>query len=297
MGRKFERKYKPRAAKQIALARADRATALYMRVSTQTQVDEGYGLEAQRQKLLAFCTAQGWQVDARHVYIDAAESGAKLERPALQRLLADVRAGEIERVVIYKLDRLARSVKHFVNLWEDELEAYGCAIVSATEQLDTSTPTGRLLVQMLAAFAELERVAIGERLRYGKGEAARTGSSLCGRPAPFGYEYNEDTGRLEVQRTEARIVARLFEEFNAGAGLRSLADKLNGAGVASPKGGKWHAQTVRRVLGNGTYAGLVQWAEHEVAAPKVAPAIVSQPVYEAACARVQALKPGNPTWQ
>ena len=130
----------------------------------------------------------------------------------------------------------------------------------------------------------------------GKNAAASAGASLCGRPAAYGYTYSE-AGALTVDRAEAQIVARLFEEFNAGASLRSLAAKLNGAGVASPNGGKWHAQTVRRVLANGTYAGLLQWAEHEVHAPKLAPAIVSQPVYEAAFARVQGLRSGNPNWQ
>ena len=295
MARKLERKYKPRGAKQAALARADKATAIYLRVSTQTQVDDGHGLEAQRQRLEAFCVAQGWPLDEQHVYIDAAESGAKLERPALQRLLQAVRTGEVERLLVYRLDRLARSVSHFMGLWE-ELEAYGCAFVSASEQLDTSTPTGRLLVQMLAAFAELERATIAQRLMAGKAEAARAGASLCGRPAAFGYTYNE-AGALTVDRAEAEVVCMLFEEFNAGASLRSLAAKLNGAGLASPNGGTWHAQTVKRVLANGTYAGLLQWAEHEVQAPELAPAIVGQPAYETAFARLQGLRSGTPTWQ
>ena len=126
--------------------RAD-ATALYTRVSTDRQADEGYSLDAQRERLLAYCTAQGWAADASHIYTDAGISGKSTDRPAYQRMLAAIEAGEVRRVVVTKLDRLSRNTKDFLGLL-DYCDSRDCALVSIAESFDTGTAVGLSLIHI-----------------------------------------------------------------------------------------------------------------------------------------------------
>ena len=143
-------------------------TAIYIRVSTEAQREEGYSIEAQTEALTAYCTAKGWKT--YELYIDGGYSGSSLERPAIQRLIHHVKNSRIERVLVYKLDRLSRSQKDTLYLIEDILNPHEVLCISLNESMDTGSPMGRLMLGILSAFAQLERENIRERTRMGLAE-------------------------------------------------------------------------------------------------------------------------------
>mgnify|MGYP000115545440 CR=1 FL=1 len=149
-------------------------TALYLRVSTEAQADEGYSLAAQAEKLEAYCRMKG--IDRFTQYVDGGFSGSNLSRPAVTQL---IRCGEVERVVVYKLDRLSRSQKDTLYLIEDVFAPHGVDFVSINENIDTGTPYGRAMIGILSAFAQLERENIFLRTRMGMVE--RPAGLLAGR--------------------------------------------------------------------------------------------------------------------
>ena len=152
-------------------------TALYIRVSTDKQADEGYSLDAQESRLRSFCDAQGWEVCPGHVYVDAGLSGKSTERPAFQKMLQAAQDKRIVRVVAIKLDRMARNTREFLAT-VDQLDKFDCALVLLKESFDTSTPHGRFALTMFAAIAELESSQITERVMSGKREKAAQGGDL-----------------------------------------------------------------------------------------------------------------------
>ena len=151
--------------------------ALYARVST---LDKGQDTEVQLQDLRSYAKARGWVIAGE--YVDQGQSGAKDRRPELDRLMNDARKRKIDLILCWRLDRLGRSLKHLI-LTLDELQTLGVGFVSYNENLDLTTSTGRLMFQLLGAFAEFERNLIQERVRAGLNHAKAKGVKL-GRPAP-----------------------------------------------------------------------------------------------------------------
>ena len=151
-------------------------TALYLRVSTEAQADEGYSLAAQAEKLEAYCRMKGISQFRR--YVDGGFSGSNLSRPAVGELIEAIRSGAVERVVVYKLDRLSRSQKDTLYLIEDVFLPHGVDFVSINENIDTGSPYGRAMIGILSAFAQLERENIFLRTRMGMVERS---SRACGR--------------------------------------------------------------------------------------------------------------------
>lgn len=282
------RKYtKRQSAEQLALEAKVDTTALYIRVSTERQADEGYSLDAQQERLQAYCQAHGWVVDANHIYIDAGVSGKSTQgRERFQAMIAAAKEGEINRIVAMKLDRIARNVKDFLGI-VDELKAVGCDLVLIKESFDTSTPNGKFALTMFAAMAELEASTITERVMSGKTQKASEGG-YNGSRCPLGYKY--ENGAFTVDSSAAYWVREIFNRFIAGQGLSRIADDLNAAGAVTAKGGQWYAGTVRYVLQNGFYAGLSQWDGVEVDGDH--PTIISRELYEQAHGRLQSIKPG-----
>ena len=273
---------------QGQLTEATGATALYLRVSTASQVDDGFGLDAQRARLDAYCTAHGWEVDPAHIYTDAGVTGTSTDqRDRLRAMMDAARRGEVRRIVAVKLDRLARNVRDFLTIAE-ELRGLGVDLVLIAESFDTSTPTGQFALTMFAAMAQLEAATITERVMSGKRAKAAQGG-YNGAPVPLGYEHTADG--LAVADAEAATVRRIFSAFVGGAALLHIADGLNRDGVATKRGGRWYASTVRHVVNNGAYAGLAQWDGVEVDSTAY-PAIVERGVYEAAAARLACLPMG-----
>src|SRR5215207_2016115 len=234
---------------------------LYMRVSSEEQRDRET-IEIQREFLEQYCQLYG--LEAAETYADDGVSGTVPlhERPEGRRLLKDARAKKFETLLVYRLDRLGRPLLVIVDA-HDRLQAGGVSLRAATEPIDTSTPSGRLIFQMLASFAEYERETISERTRAGLHRAFR-GGKYMGR-VPYGYCLDEDT-RLEVVAEEAAIVREITANIAEGSTLNREAKRLNDLGVASPgwrygtsqrKPGRcWSATTISNIIHQPAYSGI-----------------------------------------
>jgi DNA invertase Pin-like site-specific DNA recombinase len=185
--------------------------AIYARVSTLNGQDP----QMQTRELRDYCERRGWVIEDE--YVDVGVSGAKESRPELNRLMADAKRRKLDLILVWKLDRFGRSLRHLVNALA-ELEAVGVAFVSLTDNLDLSTPSGRLMFQVIAAMSEFERELIRERVRSGMSNAKAKGKSI-GRP------------KLAVDSLE---IARLRE---SGATWRAIA-KVTGISVGTVHGAR-----------------------------------------------------------
>jgi site-specific DNA recombinase len=202
---------------------------LYMRVSSEEQKTKE-SIATQDGFLEEYCKLYGHEVVG--VYKDEAISGTVpvRERPSGRRLLEDAKAGKFDTVLVYKLDRIGRSLLVVVDA-HDRLGERGVALRSATEPIDTSTPAGRLIFQMLASFAEFERATITERSRDGLQRAFKNGRQT-GR-IPYGHDINTD-GAFVVVEQEARVVCEIFANVSGGSTLYQEAKRLNGEGEPAP---------------------------------------------------------------
>lgn len=160
--------------------------AIYLRVSTEDQVKEGYSLEVQREYLEAF--AEREEVEASKIYQDDSISGYSTERPALKALLKDAKDRKFDLVLVYKIDRFSRNLKDLLNL-VDELSSYSVGFKSATESFDTTTSAGKLMFQQLGSFAEFERNRIAERVFPGMIKGVQQGNWQGARYSPYRYRY------------------------------------------------------------------------------------------------------------
>jgi len=195
--------------------------ALYLRVSTEEQATQGFSIDHQRDRLIAYCISQGWE-DYR-LYIDDGFTGTKLDRPAMNRLIKHVREGKISMVVVYKLDRLSRKQKDVLQLLEDVFERNDVAFKSATEPFDTSTPLGKAMIGILAVFAQLERDMIIERTTSGRRMRIRQGRWSGGR-VPFGYRWDKPSQQLIIVPEKAEIVRQIYRMYLQGKSRLELAD-------------------------------------------------------------------------
>jgi DNA invertase Pin-like site-specific DNA recombinase len=221
----------------------------YIRVSTVHQADGGVSLEAQRRKLEQY--AELYELELVAVEVDAGVSAKTLRRPALQRALAALDAGEAEGLLIAKLDRLTRSVRDLGTLVETYFaERY--SLLSVADSIDTRTAGGRLVLNVLASVSQWEREAASERttevLRHIKEEE---GATLGGEA--LGWQRTDELdehGRRVVQRVdaEAEIVQRIRELRQRGATLKAIAEQLTIEGRPTKRGGGWYPSTVRAVL-------------------------------------------------
>jgi site-specific DNA recombinase len=228
--------------------------AAYTRVST-TEQSSGYGRDTQRTKIQQWADLN--DVETVDWYDDTA-SGGDTDRPGLQEMIERLRSCEYDALVVYKADRLSRSLKDLLTVIDDVLEPCETAFISVTEQFDTSTPSGRLFLQMVGSFSEFERALITERLQDGRRSKAQDGGHAAGE-IPLGYEKNAD-GDL-VLSDHGETVRRIFRMRERGETLRSIADTLNEEGVETKRGGDWHASTVSYILKNDKYDGLMR---HEI---------------------------------
>lgn len=193
--------------------------ALYERVSTLEQALEGYSLGAQDDKLTKHAEYMGFEIFNR--YVDDGYSGSSLNRPAIQRLISDIKEGCIDTVLIYKLDRLSRRVKDVLEL-VDLFERHKVTLYSLTENIDLSSPFGRAALKMAATFSELERENIIERTAMGRVAKIKNGFYSCHGKPPFGYDFDPVTKSFTVNRLEAEIVRDIFERYIGGYSLRKL---------------------------------------------------------------------------
>lgn len=186
--------------------------AVYTRKSSEEGLEQEFNsLDAQREACQAYVMSQkaeGWVLVPAH-YDDGGVSGGTLERPALQRLLADIEAGRVDVVVVYKIDRLSRSLMDFAKL-VDIFDRHGVTFVSVTQSFNTTTSMGRLTLNILLSFAQFEREVAGERIRDKIAASRRRGMWMGGHP-PLGYDVKDR--KLVVNEAEAALVRHIFERF------------------------------------------------------------------------------------
>ncbi len=220
--------------------------ALYIRVSTDAQFEEGYSVDAQKEMLAAYCTTKGWK--DYEFYIDGGFTGSNIERPAMQKLIGDVKQGLISAVVVYKLDRLSRSQKDTLYLIEDVFNPAGTAFTSLNENLDTATPMGRAMLGIMSAFAQLERETIRERTRMGMKERVKEGLWMGGGRTPFGYDYDRTRGIL-IPNQDAVTVRRIYELYLSGCSAARIAEIV----------GLRHDKQVRDILTRRSNTGVIEY--------------------------------------
>ena len=228
--------------------------AVYTRKSSEEGLEQEFNsLDAQREACEAYIASQraeGW-VLVRERYDDGGVSGGTLERPALQRLLADIRAGLVDVVVVYKIDRLSRSLMDFSRLVE-VFDAHGVTFVSVTQSFNTTTSMGRLTLNILLSFAQFEREVIGERIRD-KVAASRRRGMWMGGYVPLGYDLRDR--KLVVNEAEAALVRRIFEGFALLQSCTRLVEALRAEGATSKRGRPLTKSDVYRILNNRLYLG------------------------------------------
>lgn len=240
--------------------------AIYTRKSSEDGLEQDFNsLHAQREACAAYVLSQaseGWRL-LPDEYDDGGLSGGTLERPALQRLLADVAAGKVDIIVIYKLDRLTRSLLDFAKLVE-ALDQAGTSFVSVTQSFNTTTSMGRLTLNMLLSFAQFEREVTAERIRDKIAASKAKGMWMGGIP-PLGYKPHGRT--LVVVEEHAALVRTIFERYRELGNVRLVAESLKADGLNSPRrktttgkaygGGAFHRGQLYDILRNPNYIGRV----------------------------------------
>lgn len=202
-------------------------TALYIRVSTDAQYEEGYSVDAQRQKLEQYCKLK--DITDYDFYIDGGWSGSNIDRPEMKRLIEDIVQNKVSAVIVYKLDRLSRSQKDTIFLLEDIFSPNNCDFVSLNENFDTTTPYGKAMIGILSVFAQLERENIRERTRMGMYERVKSGLWMGGGRVPFGYSYDSNKDIL-VPNEHAEEVRQIYDLYLQGYSTTQLANMFDVAG-------------------------------------------------------------------
>ena len=259
--------------------------AIYTRKSTDENLDAEFNsLDAQREAGEAYVASQrheGW-VALPSRYDDGGFSGGNLERPGLQRLLEGVEAGRIDCVVVYKVDRLSRSLLDFARLIE-VFDQRSVSFVSITQQFNTTTSMGRLVLNILLSFAQFEREIIGERIRD-KVAATKRKGMYTGGPPVLGYDVDRERKRLVVNPEEAELVRHIFARFLDTGCITQLTQELNAQGSVTKSwttkkgltraGKPWNKGYIYRLLNNPLYLGEVSHkqerypGEHEAIVPR-----------------------------
>src|SRR5437763_1486035 len=252
--------------------------AIYTRKSSEHNLHLAFtSLDAQREACEAYIKSQaheGWRLIPGR-YDDGAFSGASLERPALQQLLADVRAGKIDTALVYKVDRLTRSLADFAKLIE-LFDAHGVSFVSVTQSFNTRSSMGRLTLNVLLSFAQFEREVIGERVRDKIAASKRKGIWVGG-PIPLGYASADK--KLVIVPEQAERVRTIFSRYLELGSLAALADNLNRTGIRTKRrksdeeragtevpistGALAHLLKNRFYVGEVVYRGEVYRGDHE----------------------------------
>src|SRR5690242_723517 len=263
--------------------------AIYTRKSTEDGLEQDFNtLQAQREAAQAYVLSQkenGWHTVANN-YDDGGFSGASLDRPALQQLLRDIEARRVDCVVVYKVDRLSRSLLDFARLLS-LFEKRGVSFVSVTQKFNTSTSLGRLTLHILLSFAQFEREIISERTRDKMSAARRKGQWVGGIPV-LGYDVDPDGGRLVLNPAEAECVREIFAISAGCASLAAVQQQVHARGLDTKqwtsKSGKHHGgcgftqSRLDALLRNVLYLGQVR--HKGVVYPGEQPAIVDRALWE-----------------
>lgn len=232
--------------------------AIYTRKSVEEGLDQEFNsLDAQREAGEAYIASQkanGW-VCLPTRYDDGGYSGGNMKRPALQQLLADCEAGLVDIIVVYKIDRLSRSICDFADL-SKKFDEWGTQFVAVTQEINTATSAGRMMLNILITFAQYEREVITERVRD-KMAASRKKGKWVGGSVPMGYRV--ENKKLVVEPEEARVIQRIFQRFIEVQSPALIAQELNKDGIRTKQGKVWDKPHIYRILNNHTYIGQVKY--------------------------------------
>jgi len=267
--------------------------AVYTRKSSEEGLEQEFNsLHAQREACEAYIRSQrheGWSCLPQG-YDDGGRSGGNLERPALQQLLAEIREGKVDVVVVYKIDRLTRSLADFAKIVEI-FDAKGVSFVSVTQQFNTTTSMGRLTLNVLLSFAQFEREVTGERIRDKIAASKRKGMWMGGVP-PLGYEACDR--KLTPIESEAETVRHIFQRYAALGSVRLLQQELEARGIRSKRwtsaaGRRWGGKPLARgalylMLQNRIYRGEIVHKDHTY--PGEHEAIIDPTLWDAVQARL-----------
>lgn len=229
----------------------------YVRVSTDKQADKGVSLEAQRAKIESY--AELYDLEIVEMVVDAGLSAKTLDREGLQRALAMLRAGQADAIVVLKLDRLTRSVVDLGTLVADYFGSGKHALLSVSEQIDTRSAAGRLVLNVLASVSAWEREAIGERTSTALRHMASQGE-FTGGQAPYGFNVAPDGEHLASVEAEQRVIARVAELAARGYSLRSISAALASEGAFNRRGNAFAPDQISRMLRTKAGGGSCQHA-------------------------------------
>ena len=252
--------------------------AIYARVSTLEQSQEGLSLGAQEERCRAFAFAKGWSLAPDAVYVDGGYSGKNLHRPAMQRLLSDAHQGRWDILISWRLDRISRRQKDILTLLEDVLTPHDIGLQSATEPFETTTPMGKAMLGMLAVFAQLERETIIERTKMGRRASFQLGRWQGGK-IPWGYQHTGTKGLLAPDPAVAPWVRELFAKAATGMGPHLLAQWLEQEHVRPPGGTIWYPRSIWMILQSPVYVGEVQQRQERLDGQS--PALIDRATWEA----------------
>ncbi len=227
--------------------------ALYTRVSTEEQANEGFSLDAQMRRLEMYCEMEGWTIAGR--YREEGHSGRNTtKRPEYNRMMEEKDQWDV--ILVLKMDRIHRNSVNFTKMMDD-LKNSGKQFCSVQEDFDTGNAMGRFVMDLMQRIAQLESEQIGERVKLGMERKAKLGRGLLGSGHPYGYEYRQ--GKLTVINDEMYIVRAIYNMYRKGNSMEFIAESLNDALFPAKKGGKWNKQSVSNILHNPLYAGYVEW--------------------------------------
>lgn len=230
--------------------------AIYTRKSSEEGLEQDFNsLHAQREACEAYIKSQkheGWELVEKQ-YNDGVFSGGTMNRPAFIELLKDIEKGEIDVVVVYKVDRLTRSLMDFAKI-VDVFDKHETSFVSITQQFNTTTSMGRLTLNILLSFAQFEREVTGERIRDKFAASKKKGMWINGKP-PMGYVKKD--GRLEVEQNEAKIICMIFDKYLEIGTVPALVDFLKSNKIYTRSGKNFYKGHLYRILSNRTYIGKI----------------------------------------
>lgn len=218
-------------------------TIAYLRVSTDKQADKGISLEAQQEKARAYASL--YDLELVEVITDAGESAKTLDRPGLQKALAMLKAGKADALLVVKLDRLTRSVVDLGKLIETHFAPGKAALLSVSEQIDTRSAAGRLVLNILASVSQWERETIAERTRDAMRHKQSQGEYIGGQ-APYGFELVN--GELVADDYEQAVIHQARELRESGLSLAAVAKELDRRGIQARSGKAFAAMQIKRMV-------------------------------------------------
>lgn len=252
--------------------------ALYIRVSSIEQANEGYSLPAQEAKLRAYCAEKGYQVYNNKSYADEGISAKDMQhRPAMLEMMADAQQHKFDVILVWKLTRFSRSLFDLVNSCAD-MQKHDVYLESISEAFDARTSSGRMILGVLGSIAQWEREVIGENVRLGVEQRAKEGHRTC--PYILGYDTIPDSG-MKINKQEADIVRYIYQTYISERSVTATAELCRRRGYVGKRGVPLSVQSVYKILTRYTYCGYYAFDGKIItpAAGEEFPAIISPKTY------------------